>query len=172
MTLRNRLLALGVPAFLAAAGASIGLHEGLPKPVAGMYPIYADVGGVATWCYGQTGMPEKTRYTLAECDKLLAKDVVARWAQIAPVIPDEAPDSVKSVMLSISYHTGVAGWRHPVFLKPLAAHDWRAACAAIVAPWPGKYGIAKGFKATVQGRPHRGLENRRAEEYRECVKGL
>ena len=173
MNLRNRLLMIGLPTFLAAAGASTGLHEGLPKATAsGLYPVYADVGGVDTWCYGQTGTAQKDLYTLAECDKLLAEDVVARWARIAPVIPDEAPDSVKAAMLSISYHVGVAGWKHPVFLKPLAAHDWRATCAAIVAPWPGKYGIAKGFKATVKGVPHRGLGNRRAEEYRQCVKDL
>lgn len=172
MTLRSRLLRLGLPAFLAAAGAGIGVHEGLPKPVAGMYPVYGDVGGVATWCYGQTGTPQKGQYSLAECDQLLAKDVAARWSRIAGSIPEEAPDSVKASMLSIAYHVGVTGWKHPVFLKPLAAHDWRGTCNAIVAPWPGKHGIAKGFKATVKGKPHKGLENRRAEEYRECVKDL
>lgn len=172
MTLRSRLLRLGLPAFLAAAGAGIGVHEGLPKPVAGVYPVYGDVGGVATWCYGQTGTPQKGQYSLAECDQLLAADVAARWSRIAGSIPEEAPDSVKASMLSIAYHVGVTGWKHPVFLKPLAAHDWRGTCTAIVAPWQGKHGIAKGFKATVKGKPHRGLENRRAEEYRECVKDL
>lgn len=172
MSLKQRLLVWGLPAFLAAAGAGIGLHEGLPKPVAGQYPVYTDVGGVPTWCYGQTGKPEKASYSLAECDALLAKDVLARWQKIAPSIPEEAPDSVKQTMLSIAYHVGVTGWKHPVFLRPLAAHDWRGTCAAIVAPWQGKHGIAKGFKATVQGRPHKGLENRRAEEYRQCVKDL
>lgn len=172
MTLRSRLLRLGLPAFLAAAGASIGLHEGLPKPVAGMYPVYGDVGGVATWCYGQTGTPQKGQYSLAECDQLLAKDVAARWSRIAGSIPEEAPDSVKASMLSIAYHVGVTGWKHPVFLKPLAARDWRGACNAIVAQWQGKHGVSKGFKATVRGVPHKGLENRRAEEYRLCVKDL
>lgn len=166
MNLRNRLLALGASGFLATAGAFIGLKEGLV-----LHP-YADVGGVQTWCYGQTGKGAKATYTMQECDATLLKDITKRWEQMSPSIPVEAPASVKASMLSVGYHVGVAGWRHPVFLKPLAAHDWRGTCNAIVAPWQGKHGVSKGFKATVQGKPHKGLENRRAEEYRLCVKDL
>lgn len=166
MSLRTRLIALGATGFLATAGAFIGSKEGL------VLSVYQDVGGVATWCYGQTGTVTKQQYTRAECDGILLADVEKRWAQMEKDIPVDAPNSVKASMLSVAYHAGVSGWRHPVFLKPLAAHDWRATCAAIVAPWQGKHGISKGFKATVKGVPHRGLENRRAEEYKTCVQDL
>ena len=94
MNLRNRLLALGASGFLATAGAFIGLKEGLV-----LHP-YADVGGVQTWCYGQTGKGAKATYTMQECDATLLKDITKRWEQMSPSIPTEAPASVKASMLS------------------------------------------------------------------------
>ncbi|MNR26580.1 hypothetical protein D3C85_1438040 [compost metagenome] len=87
-------------------------------------------------------------------------------------MPQEAPQSVKEAMLSVAYNVGVAGWKHPLFTGPLSVGDWETACAAIVAPWKGRRGVAQGFKATVQGKPVRGLENRRKKEYALCLRDL
>lgn len=166
MSLRNRLVNLGASGAILLAATFLGPTEELRTTP------YLDIGGVPTWCYGQTvGMP-KARYTAAECDADLLRTVGRYWAQVSESVPQAAPESVKAAMVSVAYNTGVPGWRHPVFLVPLARGDWHAVCAAITAPWKGKYGTSKGFKATVGGKPSKGLENRRAKEFKLCVSGL
>lgn len=168
--LRQTLLALGASAVIAGGGAFLGPIESGPKGP--QLTPYKDIGGVPTWCYGETAGRPKAAYTSAECNLMLIKSLEKHWAGIKMHIPERAPLSLKEAMLSVAYNVGVNGWVHPLFTKPLAAGDWQAACAAITAPWKGKHGIAKGFKATVQGKPVRGLENRRAKEYALCVRDL
>ena len=168
-SLRNKLIASGTVGFLALAGSFIGPAESGPAP---QLVVYRDIGGVPTACYGETSGITKTRYTDAECTAMLAKSVRKHWDGIKPYVPEKAPDSVKAAMVSVAYNVGVRGWIHPLFTVPLADGDWEGACRAITAPWKGKHGIAKGFKATVQGKPVRGLENRRQKEYELCVKDL
>ncbi|MNJ09285.1 Lysozyme RrrD [compost metagenome] len=168
--LKSRLSLLGASAVIAGAGAFLGPIESGPKGP--QLTPYADMGGVPTWCYGETLGTPRERYTVQQCDMILLKSVQRHWAGIEFYVPVEAPLSVKEAMLSVAYNVGVQGWIHPVFLKPLANKDWQGTCAAITAPWKGKLGIAKGFKATVQGKPARGLENRRAKEYALCMRDL
>lgn len=167
--LGQRLTMLGASAVIAGAGVFLGPVESGRGP---QLTPYADVGGVQTWCYGETLGTPKAHYTVAECDTILLRSVQRHWAGIERNVPQNAPQSVKEGMLSVAYNTGVVGWTHPVFLRPLAKGDWEAACYAIVAPWHGKLGVAKGFKATVGGKPHKGLENRRAKEYALCTRDL
>jgi GH24 family phage-related lysozyme (muramidase) len=80
-------------------------------------------------------------------------------------------------MLLVTYNTGVRGFlvdagKPSRFIAPLAAGDWEAACRAISEPWKGKHGIALGYKATVKGKPVRGLENRRKHEDTVCRQDL
>lgn len=163
--LRNRLVNLGASGAILLASAFLGPTEELRTVP------YTDIGGVPTWCYGQTVGAPKARYTVAECDADLLRSVGAYVAGIKPYTAG-APASVVAAMVSVQYNTQAPGKPHALFLAPLARKDWRAACAAITAPWRGKYGVAKGFKATVQGKPVRGLENRRAKEYTLCVTDL
>lgn len=177
MQLRTRLIALGAAGFLATAGAFLGPAESGPKGPQ-LVP-YSDIGGVKTWCYGETAGTPKALYTVAECDQELILSMQRHWRGIEHAVPVEAPASVKAAMLSVAYNVGVRGFlsegvpsRPSRFLKPLADRNWEAACAAITAPWQGKHGVALGFKATVQGRPVRGLENRRKAEAALCRQDL
>lgn len=166
MSLKNRLINLG------AAGVILGTAAFLGPVEAPVLKPYQDIGGVATWCYGETlGVP-KPSYTAAECDASLVAATQRHWDGIKKHVPSDAPLSVKVGMTSVAYNVGITGWIHPRFTRPLSVGDWRGACEAIRAPWQGKYGVAKGFKATVGGKPSKGLENRRAKEYAECVKDL
>lgn len=169
-SIRQRLVNLGAAAIIAGSGAFIAVQES-PGGKPNLTP-YLDIGGVPTWCYGETLGTPKARYTVAECDLELIRSVHRHWQGIEMYVPAEAPQSVKEAMLSVAYNVGVTGWRHPVLYEPLARHDWAAACTAISAPWKGKHGVAKGFKATVQGKPVRGLENRRAKEAELCRRDL
>lgn len=176
-------------AALAAAALTLGLGSGVvynaaefigPKEALRTVP-YKDIGGVTTWCYGQTVGAPKARYTAQECAEDLLRTVQGYWAGIERYVPQEAPQSVKAAMVSVAYNVGVSGWAWEYvdgrkvpsrFRVALAARDWEATCHAIQAPWQGKYGVAQGYKATVQGKPVRGLENRRWAEYRFCMEDV
>lgn len=180
MSLRNRLIALGAVGFLATAGSFLGPAESGPKGP--QLTPYSDIGGVRTWCYGETAGTPKSRYTVADCDAELIRSIQKHWDGIKHVVPESAPESVKAGMLSVAYNVGVSGflWEYDAkgrrvpsrFIKPLAGEDWEAACGAITALWQGKHGIALGYKATVKGRPVRGLENRRKAEVALCRQDL
>lgn len=166
MSLRQRLIALGAGAALAASAAFIGQKEGLS-----LVP-YADIGGVPTWCYGETVGDKKARYTVKECDTLLLKRVEYFHTGVMQFTPKAAPASVQAALTSVAYNVGLGGMRHPVLQEPIARGDWEAVCRAIEAPWKGKLGVALGYKATVRGKPVRGLENRRKAEAALCRQDL
>jgi lysozyme len=164
--LKQRLLALGLTSALAASAAYVALKEGVS------YTPYLDGGGVPTWCYGQTVGTPKARYTVQECDKDLVQMYLEYHKAIEPYVPPDAPASVHAAFTSLAINTGKTGWRHARFLGPLSKRDWKAACDAIEAPWQGKHGMAKGYKATINGKPSRGLENRRRDDAAYCRSGL
>ena len=166
MSLRQRLIALGAGAALAASAAFIGQKEGLS-----LVP-YDDIGGVPTWCYGETVGHQKARYTVKECDTLLLKRVEYFHTGVMQFTPKAAPASVQAALTSVAYNVGLGGIKHPVIMEPLARGDWYGTCAALEAPWKGKHGVAKGFKATVAGEPVRGLELRRKAEAALCREDL
>lgn len=178
--LYQRLGLLGFTGFLLLSSAFIGNKES-PNGNPPLVP-YDDIGGVTTWCHGETAGTPKARYTVEECDRLLVQSVAKHWDGIKQYVPPEAPASVKAGMVSVAYNVGVSGWawerdakgrRVPSrFRVALAAGDWEGACRAITAPWRGKHGVARGYKATVNGRPARGLENRRVQEEAVCLRDL
>lgn len=166
MSLKQRLIAAGLSATLAVGAAFVAEKEGVS-----LVP-YRDGGGVKTWCYGQTvGIP-KPRYTPQECDADLIRMYTEYHKAIEPYVPPDAPASVHWAFTSLAVNTGKSGWKSDRFLIPLKRRDWLAACNAIEAPWKGKHGVAKGYKATIQGRPSKGLENRRHDEAAICRSGL
>lgn len=173
--LKQRLLMIGAPLALALAAAHVGEKEGLS-----LTP-YKDQGGVTTWCYGQTqGVPKKL-YTQAECDKDLLAMTDEYMQAVRPYLRKDTPASVVAAFTSTAVNIGKSGWRGSQFTKsyveaPYMVHlrsgNWKAACDAIEAPWPGKYGIAPGYKATIGGYPSRGLGNRRSSDANLCRSGL
>lgn len=173
--LKQRLIALGATLALATAGAHIGLKEGLS-----LTP-YLDQGGVRTWCYGQTQGPWKVRYTQAECDHDLLKTTNEYMQAVLPYLRPDTPATVIAAFTSTAVNIGKSGWRGSQFTNsyveaPYMAHlragRWKAACDALEAPWKGKYGMARGYKATIGGYPSKGLGNRRHDDAELCRSGL
>lgn len=164
--LKQRLIALGLTTSLAAGLTYIGTKEGVS------YTPYLDGGGVTTWCYGQTvGIP-KDRYTINDCDKDLVRMYTEYHKAIELYVPRSAPESVHIAFTSLAINTGKTGWINPRFTVPLAKGEWKAACDAIEAPWKGKHGVSRGYKATINGYPSKGLENRRRDDAAYCRGGL
>lgn len=162
----KRLMALGLTSSIAAGAAYVATKEGVS------YTPYLDGGGVKTWCYGQTVGTAKPRYTMQECDQDLVLMYTEYHKAIELYVPPDAPASVHATFTSLAINTGKTGWRHVIFTVPLARRDWLAACNAIEAPWKGKHGWAKGYKATINGYPSKGLENRRRDDAAYCRSGL
>lgn len=177
--LRERLVAgaaaLGLSAAVGIAAHHVGLQEGLA-----LTP-YKDQGGVTTWCYGQTVGPYKDRYTLAECDKDLLLMTAEYSKAVIPYLRPDTPPTVSAAFTSTAVNIGKNGWRGSQFatryveapyMADLRAGRWKAACDKLEAPWPGKHGMAPGYKATIGGYPSKGLGNRRASDARLCRSGL
>lgn len=164
--IRGRLAAAGVTGVLLLAGAFIGSKEGEVREV------YSDIGGVSTYCFGGTERITKRTYTAAECTEQLRKDVAWANAGVRRAVPRSMPASVEAAMTSVAYNVGVGAFSRSPMVEHLRLGRWEAACAAISAPVQTPYGVAKGFRATVRGRPVRGLENRRAQEAALCYRDL
>lgn len=173
--MRNRLIAIGASFALATAGAHIAEREGLA-----LTP-YKDAGGVVTWCYGQTVGTPKSHYTQAECDADLLRTTEEYMRAVAPYLRMDTPDSVVAAFTSTAMNIGKTGWRGSSFksgyveapyMKHLRSGNWAAACDALEAPWKTKYGYARGYKATIKGKPSKGLGNRRAADAKLCRSGL
>ena len=184
MSLRQRLIQAALVVGLSGAagtGALITSAEFIGNKEGERREVYLDLGGVPTWCFGQTVGTYKARYTAQECAEDLLRSTRQYHTSVMRYLPQSAPESVQAAMTSLAYNVGMYGWQWELrggkrvpsrFMPYIQRADWEGLCAAIEAPWVGRHGVAKGFKATVQGRPVRGLENRRAGEAKLCRRDL
>lgn len=177
--LRERFIgtatALGLTAAVGIAASHIAVKEGLS-----LTP-YLDQGGVRTWCYGQTQGPYKAQYTQRECDIDLLRSTDDYMRAVLPYMRKDTPATVVAAFTSTAINVGKSGWRGSQFthkyveapyMADLRAGRWKAACDKLEAPWQGKHGIARGYKATIGGYPSKGLGNRRSSDAQLCRSGL
>ncbi|ENA6191364.1 lysozyme [Salmonella enterica subsp. enterica] len=94
------------------------------------YQPYQDVVGVWTVCYGHTGKDiiSGRRYTDAECDALLNKDLALVAARIDPLIKVSIPESERAAFYSFAYNVGTGAFARSTLLKKLNAGDRAGAC--------------------------------------------
>lgn len=163
MSIRQRLIGMGVGGLLLTTASGVAVLEGeVRKP-------YGDVGGVATVCFGSTQFITKEAYTAEECASLLLRDVKTHMQPVLRDAPKDAPHSVIAALTSVTYNVGIGGYNRSPMRPLFVQGKYKEACDAIVAVQPSG---AKGYRATVKGKPHKGLENRRKLEYQECVRDL
>jgi len=150
----------GDQAFLEVAIPFIGRWEGL------RLEAYLDLVGVPTVCYGETnGVSLGDSYTRAECDEMLARQVLAYRERLRPAFTEETirerlPVARDVAFTSLAYNVGVAGTARSTAVRRLNGADVSGACEAL--GWWNRAG----------GRVVRGLVNRRAEETELCMAGL
>ncbi|EMW7384233.1 lysozyme [Salmonella enterica] len=122
----KRLIAGGAGA-IAIAAAMLGGHDGLEGR---RYEPYRDVAGVLTICDGHTGkdiIPGR-RYTDAECDALLNKDLNAVARQINPYIKVPLPETTRGALYSFVYNVGAGNFRTSTLLRKINQGDINGAC--------------------------------------------
>jgi lysozyme len=144
-------------AFLAAAIPFVGQWEGLRTTA------YQDIVGVWTVCYGETrGVRPGDTYTKAECDDMLAREILAFDAALtrcAPSLPT-LPVGARVAFVSWSYNVGTGAACRSTLVRHLNAGNVEAACKEL--PRWNRAG----------GQVVRGLTNRRISERDMCLESL
>jgi len=128
---RSRYLAGGAAgaALLAFATAYTSHWEGR------RHVPYRDVGGVLTVCDGHTGpdiIPGK-RYSDAECDAILQKDLIAHEGRLLSCAPDLAdpkrvPDDTYVAINDWAFNVGTGAACKSTLIRKVKAGDLRGAC--------------------------------------------
>lgn len=137
---------------IAIATALVSAAEGL---VTSTYP---DVGGVPTYCYGETkGAEWGKTYTKEQCDEKLAARLVEFNEGVNSCVFVELPDTRRAALVSLSYNIGVSAFCKSTVVRKLNAGDVQGGCDAMLM-WN-----------KVNGVVWRGLTNRRQKERALCL---
>lgn len=140
---------------LASAVTFIGDWEGLRTTA------YRDIVGVWTVCYGETkGVHASDRYSEAECDAMLAREIIAYEAALDRCLKPEVPVGMKIALVSWTYNVGPGAACRSTLVRKANAGDLAGACNEL--PRWNRAG----------GTVIRGLSNRRMSERAMCLKAL
>lgn len=155
MSVKNKLLALGLSSALATSGMFIAKHEGL---VLGTYP---DPVGIITSCYGHTGPELKLgqKFSEDQCLDQLAKDLSKHNIEMSKYIKVPLSPEEHAAYLSFTYNVGVGNFKSSTLLKKLNSGDRNGACNELL-----RWRFAKGKELL-------GLKKRRIEEQELCLSG-
>lgn len=152
-----------------AFGIALALTSPLLEEIEGVeYKPYKDIAGVWTVCAGITG-PDvvlgKT-YTKRECDALLQKHIAVAAKAVDGAVKYPIPDSMRAAMYSFAYNAGTGAFRKSTMLKLINQGELTQACNQLW-NWT-KYTHPK----TNRKVESKGLRNRRAVEFKYCMKEL
>lgn len=156
MSIKNKLLAMGLSAALATTGVFVAKHEGL---VLGTYP---DPVGIITSCYGHvdSSLQLGQKFTEDECLEQLAKDLSKHNKELMRYVKVPLSEQEHAAYLSFIYNVGGANFKSSTLLKKLNAGEREEACNQL-----SRWVFAKGRKL-------QGLVNRRESEKQLCLSGL
>ena len=156
MSVKNKLLAMGLSSALATTGMFVAQHEGLALGT------YIDPVGIITSCYGHTGKELKLnqKFTESQCLDQLAEDLSKHDKEMIKYIKVPVSDQEHAAYLSFSYNVGVGNFKSSTLLKLLNKEKRVEACNQLT-----NWVFAKGKKL-------KGLVNRREEEKNLCLSGL
>lgn len=154
---RLRQTGIGLTAAGALAVATIGGYEGLRTKA------YRDIVGVPTICFGETrGVKMGDKRTIDECKAMLQDRLVEFESGMMACLknPYDIPDVPYVQFLSLSYNVGLGAFCKSTLVKKLNRGDTRGACNEL--PKWNRAG----------GRVSRGLTLRRAQEQKDCLRGV
>jgi GH24 family phage-related lysozyme (muramidase) len=140
---------------LSTAITFVGQWEGLRTTA------YRDVVGVWTVCYGETkGVRAGESYSKAECDAMLARELVAYEAALDQCLTHPVPVGMKIALVSWTYNVGAGAACRSTLVRKANRGDLAGACNEL--PRWNRAG----------GRVIRGLTNRRLSERAMCHRAL
>lgn len=147
---------------IAASAALTALAVGTVMPWEGReLRAYQDIVGVWTICDGETkGVRKGQTATPAECDSMLARNLVLYEQGLDRCLIYPIPGTAKVAFLSWTYNVGVGAACGSTLVRKANAGDVRGACDE----------LSKWNKAG--GKVVRGLSNRRAAERQLCLRDV
>jgi len=123
---------------------------------------YQDIVNVWTICDGETkGVKAGDVATPAQCDSMLAKNLITYEAGMDRCLTYPVPGKVKVAFLSLAYNIGTGAFCRSTLVRKANAGDVVGACEQILV-WD---------KAGKPPRPVKGLTNRRKAERELCLEG-
>lgn len=156
-------------AVAAVVGAALAMTSPLLEEIEGIrFKPYKDIAGIWTVCAGITG-PDvvlgKT-YTQRECDLLLQKHIKHAASAVDKAVKVEIPASMRAAMYSFTFNAGVGAFQKSTMLKLINQGRLHDACNEL-----NKWVYYRNPK-TGKREVSKGLKNRRAVEFKYCVKEL
>lgn len=162
MTIKTRITA-------GAFGVALALTSPLLEEIEGIrYKPYKDIAGIWTVCAGITGKDVvlgKT-YTQRECDALLANHIKIAKDEVDKRVKVDIPDTMRAALYSFTYNAGIGAFRKSTMLKLINQGRLYEACDQL---WSWTYYTNP---RTGKKEKSKGLHNRRAVEFKYCVKDL
>lgn len=153
----------------ATIGAALAMTSPLLEEIEGIrYKPYIDIAGIPTVCAGITGpdvIKGKT-YTQRECDQLLQKHIKHAATAVDKAVKVEIPVSMRAAMYSFAFNAGVGAFQKSTMLRLINGGRLYEACNEL-----NKWVYYRNPK-TGKREVSRGLKNRRAVEYKYCVREL
>ena len=150
--MKGRVASVGAAAIIALAATA------LVKPWEGYSPTpYVDMVGVATYCYGDTGTPDKAVYTEQECAQRLNSRLGSYLTGISQCIHAPLSQGQWAAVLSWTYNVGVAAACRSTLVRKINAGQPAAIWCAELGRW-----------VYAGGKRVQGLVNRRAAERAMC----
>src|SRR5699024_2582938 len=152
-----------------AIGAALALTSPLLEEIEGIrYTPYKDIAGAWTVCAGVIGKDViiGKADTSRECDALVAKHIKSAKDEVDKRVEVEIPDTMRAAMYSFTYNAGTGAFRNSTMLKLINDGRYIEACQQLWR-WT-KYRNQKTGKL----EESRGLKNRRAIEFKYCIKDL
>ncbi|WP_417713727.1 lysozyme [Pseudophaeobacter arcticus] len=155
--IRRRTVGLiaGSAIAMSSAVGFIGQWEGLRTQA------YRDVVGIWTVCYGETkGVQRGDSYSKAECDAMLAREILAYEVALDRCLTQPVPVGMKIALVSWTYNVGAGAACKSTLVRKANAGDLTGACNEL--PRWNRAG----------GRVWAGLVNRRGAERVMCHTAL
>lgn len=126
---------------------------------------YYDQGHVKTVCIGETQNVEDRIYSHTECAEMLRRRLANDYAPVilncVPAFIDPKRRQQFIASIDASYNAGAAAFCRSPMARAFNAGLWAKGCDGFVS-----------WRATINGKPSRGLRNRREAERLLCRKGL
>lgn len=120
---------------------------------------YRDPVGIVTACVGHTETAKMRKYTKAECEELLYRDLL-KHADALDCINHPMTDAQKAAFLSFAFNVGKSKFCSSTLVRKANAGDMRGACAEL-----SRWTMAGGKELP-------GLVKRRAAERELCERGI
>lgn len=157
MSLGNKLTGAAVAAMLSIAVPFVAVEEGFQSVA------YKDIGGVWTWCYGETAGPKPTGpMSKEQCGFLLKTKLRAVGIAVWYLVDTPMTNNRWAALTSFTYNVGLNAFRNSTLRQRLDKSDPQA-CQELM-----RWTFVKKVDCKIEANGCMGLPSRRKKEMNLC----